>query len=760
MDAAEGANSPEKELNHGSLLVLYGTETGHSQEIAEEISDCAERLRIPICLEQMNDVSLNVLLQSSLAVFVTSTTGQGDMPNNATAFWKSLLRKKLPPKCLEQLHFTIFGLGDSSYPKFNWAARKLQKRLLQLGAIEVYPAGEGDEKHDNGIDSIYLPWLQGLKTHLSKQFPLPSGISPLPDDELLPPKYPIGIAKMDLAQEQPLCADDARWVANLEKHAASSHIHHPKSTKQEDDDRDLRRNDIYGLGQLARSDMDAFERLTIDGRKQLDADNVLKDPPSSYDLNPLTGDVEGDGDDGLPPNHLLPIPGTYEVRLLSNDRVTPSTHWQDVRLLTLEKYVSEDEDENERAEFYAGDTITLFPKNFPADVEKIIQLMDWEEVADSPVLRMDSPEEPLWPRDMYPLQGSSLRQILLNNLDFNAIPSRTFLKQLRRHTNDEREKERLMELTQEANTQEFYDYTSRPRRTILEVLEDFPGVKVPMSYALETFPVIRGREFSIANCSHTARDEGSGNILIEVLVALVEYKTIIRKPRQGLCSRYIKTLKAGTPLVIGFNRGHPPASGLTASKRPLIAIATGTGIAPIRSLIQQRGFENSRPNLMTMLFYGCRNKDADFHFKDEWSEVPRLRVIPAFSRDPVGKDEVEFQERFAQQTKSMVGVTVTNGVPEPVGPLKTPWIRSYDYDRGKMYVQHQIRRHASDICQLIKAGLGAGYPPIIMICGNAGRMPVSVRLALEDALVIGGLAPNSEEAKKQLQVMGIWMETW
>lgn len=39
------------------------------------------------------------------------------MPASANAFWKSLLRKKLPPGCLGQLHFTIFGLGDSSYPK-------------------------------------------------------------------------------------------------------------------------------------------------------------------------------------------------------------------------------------------------------------------------------------------------------------------------------------------------------------------------------------------------------------------------------------------------------------------------------------------------------------------------------------------------------------------------------------------------------------------------------------------------------------------
>lgn len=217
-------------------------------------------------------------------------------------------------------------------------------------------------------------------------------------------------------------------------------------------------------------------------------------------------------------------------------------------------------------------------------------------------------------------------------------------------------------------------------------------------------------------------------------------------------------MEPGSPLAVSFTRGHPPAHGHNAAKQPLIAVATGTGIAPIRSYIQQRNFEEPKSSGKTLLFYGCRNEDADFHFKDEWLELPDLRVIPAFSRDPVSKEDLEFQDRFANQNKSLLGVT--NGVPDPVGPQNTPWLRSYDYDRGKMYVQHKIRRHANDICKLIKHGLAEGYQPIIMICGNAGRMPVSVRLALEDALVMGGMVKDSDEAKKCLQNLGIWMETW
>lgn len=59
MEAA-GKTGPDngKEVEDRSLLVLYGTETGHSQEIAHEIADTAERLRFRTTVEQMNDVSL------------------------------------------------------------------------------------------------------------------------------------------------------------------------------------------------------------------------------------------------------------------------------------------------------------------------------------------------------------------------------------------------------------------------------------------------------------------------------------------------------------------------------------------------------------------------------------------------------------------------------------------------------------------------------------------------------------------------------
>lgn len=39
------------------------------------------------------------------------------MPHNSLLLWRKLLRKRLPPGCLEQLRYTCFGLGDSTYVK-------------------------------------------------------------------------------------------------------------------------------------------------------------------------------------------------------------------------------------------------------------------------------------------------------------------------------------------------------------------------------------------------------------------------------------------------------------------------------------------------------------------------------------------------------------------------------------------------------------------------------------------------------------------
>ena len=91
------------------------------------------------------------LIHETLVVFVVSTTGSGQEPRSMTTLWNMLLRSDLPNDILEDLRFAVFGLGDSSYEKFCWPAKKLSRRLVGLGATQICHRGEGDDQHHFGL---------------------------------------------------------------------------------------------------------------------------------------------------------------------------------------------------------------------------------------------------------------------------------------------------------------------------------------------------------------------------------------------------------------------------------------------------------------------------------------------------------------------------------------------------------------------------------------------------------------------------------
>ncbi|XP_015272260.1 PREDICTED: NADPH-dependent diflavin oxidoreductase 1-like [Gekko japonicus] len=117
---------------------------------AERIGREAKRRHFQCKVEALDSYSMANLIHETLVVFVCATTGQGDPPDNMKNFWRFLFRKSLPATSLCQMDYAVLGLGDSSYPKFNFIAKKLHKRLLQLGGNPIMPVALGDDQHDLG----------------------------------------------------------------------------------------------------------------------------------------------------------------------------------------------------------------------------------------------------------------------------------------------------------------------------------------------------------------------------------------------------------------------------------------------------------------------------------------------------------------------------------------------------------------------------------------------------------------------------------
>lgn len=210
-------------------------------------------------------------------------------------------------------------------------------------------------------------------------------------------------------------------------------------------------------------------------------------------------------------------------------------------------------------------------------------------------------------------------------LDISCVPRKSFFEFLVHFTADEQEREKFEEfvslsaegasdsfylpvtLLQQtyAGQDELYEYTNRVRRTILEVLLDFRHVSIPLDYIFDLFPLIRPRQFSIASSSRFGIGERSSiaeasssvptqrGTSMDLCVAIVQYKTRLKAPRRGLCTTWLAGLQPSEDspcrIRVGLRKGAlklPPSK--EGSDAPVICIGPGTGVAPMRAIIQER----------------------------------------------------------------------------------------------------------------------------------------------------------------------------
>ncbi|XP_020029612.2 nitric oxide synthase, inducible isoform X1 [Castor canadensis] len=297
--------------------------------------------------------------------------------------------------------------------------------------------------------------------------------------------------------------------------------------------------------------------------------------------------------------------------------------------------------------YLPGEHLGVFPSNQPALVQGIL-----ERVVDSPKPHQTVCLEALdksgsyWVRDKR-LPPCSLSQALTYFLDITTPPTQLQLQKLAQLATEEAERQRLETLGQPSEYNK-WKFTNSP--TFLEVLEEFPSLRVPAAFLLTQLPILKPRYYSISSSQdHTPTE-------VHLTVAVVTYRTRDGQGplHHGVCSTWLSSLKPQDPVPC-FVRS---AKGFQLPKdpsQPCILIGPGTGIAPFRSFWQQRLHDSQHKGLkgghMTLVF-GCRCPDEDHLYWEEMLEMARKGVLhelhTAYSRLP-GKPKVYVQDLLRQQ---------------------------------------------------------------------------------------------------------------
>jgi len=326
--------------------------------------------------------------------------------------------------------------------------------------------------------------------------------------------------------------------------------------------------------------------------------------------------------------------------------------------------------------YQPGDHLCVVPVNDEAVVDRLLKRFRLDR---DTYVRIESRSEMRGP---FP-SGSTFSVLNLAETagELQAVATRKDIATLARHAEcpDSRAKlEALAKPAQEAGDDLYASEILAKRKSVLDVLEEFPACDLPLGVFLELIPFMSPRYYSISSSPETGPGQCS------ITVGVVEGPALSGKGQfKGTCSNYLAELEAGDRFkavvrapTARFRLPENPAT-------PIIMVGPGTGVAPFRGFLQQREhLQKSGTKLgEAMLFFGCRTADTDYLYRAELEQFDQSGIVTlhtAFSRQ----------------------------------------------EGERTYVQDLIAKQADHVWALIEQGAH------IYICGDGARMEPDVREAL------------------------------
>ncbi len=124
-----------------SINILFGSQTGNAAGLAEKTAKLAANYGLEANVVDMDGFDPARLATMKRVMIITSTWGEGEMPDNADGMWNAI---NANGPALGSVHFSVCAIGDTSYDEFCKAGHDWNDKLAALGGTEAYPIQECD----------------------------------------------------------------------------------------------------------------------------------------------------------------------------------------------------------------------------------------------------------------------------------------------------------------------------------------------------------------------------------------------------------------------------------------------------------------------------------------------------------------------------------------------------------------------------------------------------------------------------------------
>ncbi|KAJ5097928.1 hypothetical protein N7532_004929 [Penicillium argentinense] len=380
--------------------------------------------------------------------------------------------------------------------------------------------------------------------------------------------------------------------------------------------------------------------------------------------------------------------------------------------------------------YQTGDHIAIWPTNAGVEVDRFLQVFGLGDKRDSVINIKGIDVTAKVPIPTPTTYDAAVRYYM----EVCAPVSRQFVSTLAAFAPDEASKAEIVRLGNDKDY--FHEKITNQCYNIAQALQSITSKQftaVPFSLLIEGLNKLQPRYYSISSSSLVQKDKISITAVVES-VRLPGASHMVK----GVTTNYLLALKQkqnGDP--------SPDPHGLTYSitgprnkydgihvpvhvrhsnfklpsdpSKPIIMVGPGTGVAPFRGFIQERAALAAKGEKVgtTLLFFGCRKRDEDFLYQDEFKTFQEqmgdsLKIITAFSRE--GSE--------------------------------------------KVYVQHRLKENASLVSDLLKQKAN------FYVCGDAANMAREVNLVLGHIIAEqrGMPAERGEEMVKHMRSSGSYQE--